>query len=108
MNKLGMDKQAAVVSALVEGTSIRSVERMTGVHRDAIMRLMVRVGQGCQRIMDEELRGLSSRHIQLDEIWCYVGKKQRHVKDSDDLNAVGDFWTWVAIDSDTKLIPTYN
>jgi len=107
MNKLSLDKQTAVVSALVEGTSIRSVERMTGVHRDTIMRLMVRVGQGCQRIMDEKMRGLSSKHIQLDEIWCYVGKKQRHVKDSDDLNTVGDFWTWVALDADTKLVPTF-
>ncbi len=105
MNKLSIDKQTAVVSALVERMSIRSVERMTGGHRDTITRLMVRVGQGCQRIMDEKLRCLTSKHIQPDEIYCYVGKKQRHVKDSDDLNEVGDFWTWVAIDSDTKLVP---
>lgn len=102
-----MEKQTAVVSALVDGTSIRSVERMTGVHRDTIMRLMVRVGQGCHRIMDEKMRDLPCKHVQLDEIWCYVGKKQRHVKDTDDLAAVGDFYTWVVIDSDTKLIPSY-
>lgn len=107
MNKLSLDKQTAVVSALVEGTSIRSVERMTGVHRDTIMRLLVRVGQTCERIMDEKMQNLSCRHLQLDEIWCYVAKKQRHVKDSDDQKAVGDFYTWVAIDSDTKLIPSY-
>jgi len=107
MNKLSLDKQTAVVSALVEGTSIRSVERMTGIHRDTIMRLVLRIGKGCQRLMDERLRGLTSRHIQLDEIWCFVGKKQRHVRESDDPSSVGDFWTWVAIDADTKLIPTF-
>lgn len=107
MNKLNVDKQTAIVSALVEGSSIRSTERMTGVHRDTIMRLMVRVGEGCQRIMDEKMRNLTCKHIQLDEIWCYVGKKQRHVRESDDLNAVGDFWTWVALDANTKLIPAF-
>lgn len=107
MNKLSLDKQTAVVSALVEGTSIRSVERMTGVHRDTIMRLMVRVGQGCEKLMDHYMRNLPCKHLQLDEIWCYVGKKQRHVKDTDDPRTVGDFYTWVAIDSDTKLIPSY-
>jgi hypothetical protein len=107
MNKLGTDKQTAIVSALVEGVSIRSIERMTGVHRDTIMRLMVRVGQGCERIMDRRMRDLPCKHLELDEIWCYVGKKQRHVKECDDPNQVGDFYTWVAIDSATKLIPAY-
>jgi len=90
MNKLSLDKQAAVVSALVEGSSIRSTERMTGVHRDSITRLPVRVGEGCQRIMDERMQILPCKHIQVDEIWCYVGKKQRHIKDSDNPDLVGD------------------
>lgn len=107
MNKVSTDKQTAVISALVEGVSTRSIERMTGVHRDTIMRLMVHVGEGCQRLMDEKMRNLPCKHLQLDEIWCYVGKKQRHVKESDDPNQVGDFYTWVAIDSATKLIPSF-
>jgi len=68
---------------------------------------MLRVGEGCQRLMDEKMQNLACKHLQLDEIWCYVGKKQRHVKETDDLNTVGDFYTWVAIDSTTKLIPSY-
>jgi transposase-like protein len=80
---------------------------MTGIHRDTIMRLMTRVGQACEKIMDEKIRDLTCKHIELDEIWCYVGKKQRHVKETDDQAQVGDFYTWVAIDADTKLIPTY-
>jgi len=107
MNKLSMDKQTAVISGLVEGMSIRSVERMTGVHRDTIMRLMLRVGQTCEEIMNSKMQNLPCKHLQLDEIWCYVGKKQRHVKDTDDLSKVGDFYTWVALDSDTKLVPSY-
>jgi len=107
MNKLILDKQTTIISALVEGVSIRSIERMTGVHRDTIMRLMVRVGDGCQQLMNQKMRNLSCKHLQLDEIWCYVSKKQRHVKDSDDPDQVGDFYTWVAIDCDTELVPSY-
>ena len=107
MNKLKIEKQAMVISALVEGVSIRSTERMTGVHRDTIMRLMLRVGDACEGIMDHEMRNLGCKYIQVDELWCYVGKKQRHVQITDDPTKVGDFWTWVAIDADTKLVPTY-
>jgi IS1 family transposase len=107
MNKLGLDKQTAIISALVEGNSIRSVERMSGVHRDTVMRLGVRVGNACEKIMDEKMHNLACKHIQVDEIWAYVGKKQRWVKEEDDPSKVGDFYTWVAIDSDTKLIPSF-
>jgi IS1 family transposase len=107
MNNLKAQKQGAVISALVEGCSIRSTERMTGVHRDTIMRLMIRIGNACEAIMDQKMRGLKCKKIQVDEIWCYVGKKQRHLKENDDPNSYGDFWTWVAIDADSKLVPTH-
>ena len=107
MNKLSTEKQVAIVSALVEGVSIRSIERMTDTHRDTIIRLLARIGKGCQQVMNERIRNLKCKHIELDEIWCYVGKKQRHVKDTDDPNAVGDFYTWVALDADTKLAVTH-
>ena len=107
MNKLSIDKQTRAISALVEGCSIRSTERMTGIHRDTIMRLMVRVGNACEQFMDKTLRNLDCKKIQVDEIWTYVAKKQRHVKRTDNMNECGDFWTWVALDADTKLVPTY-
>ena len=107
LNKLKIDKQTAAIAALVEGSSIRSTERMTGIHRDTIMRLALRVGQTCDEIMDAMMRGLMCERIEVDEIWCYVGKKQRHVQPSDDLDTVGDFWTFTAIDADPKLVPTY-
>jgi len=80
---------------------------MTGVHRDTITRLMVRVGNACQKLMDQKMVNLKCKNLQLDEIWCYVGKKQRHLKLTDDPNKYGDFWTWVAIDADSKLVPSY-
>ena len=106
-NNLKHEKQIAVISSLVEGNSIRSTERMTGVHRDTIMRLMVRVGEGSQRLMNERLRGLELGHIQLDELWGYVGKKQRHIRNTDSPDEVGDTWCWVALDSETKLVPAH-
>ena len=67
-NILSMEKQVAVVAALAEGTGIRSIERMTGIHRDTIMRLGVRIGQGCAKIMDQKMRDLTCSDIQLDEM----------------------------------------
>lgn len=107
MNRLSLTRQTQIISGLVEGNSIRSVERMTNTHRDTIMRLMVRVGNGCARIMDEEMRDLSCRRVQVDEIWSYVGKKQRRITPTDDSSRMGDMWTFVALDADTKIVPTY-
>ena len=107
MNKLKLETQTQVINGLIEGMSVRSVERLTGVHRDTILRLMVRVGEASQRMMDANLQDLSCSRIEVDEIWCYVGKKQRHVALSDDPSEVGDFWTWVALDADTKLVPAH-
>jgi IS1 family transposase len=105
-NVLNTDKQIAIVSALAEGSSIRSIERMTGVHRDTIMRLGVRIGQGCTSLMDETMRDLPCKRLELDEIWGFVGKKEKHVKPEDD-SSIGSVWTWCAIDADTKLVPAF-
>jgi IS1 family transposase len=92
---------------LVEGNSIRSTERMTDTHRDTIMRLMVQVGEGCAALANDQMRNLPCKRIEVDEIWAYVGKKQRQVTRADDSNRVGDMWTWVALDPETKLVPAY-
>ena len=107
MNKLNIEKQEAAITGLVEGCSIRSVERMTGIHRDTIMRLLVNVGNGCEKLLDQRMRDLPCQRIQIDEIWGFVGKKQRHVSKNDNPNEIGDTWTFVAMDSDTKLVPTF-
>jgi len=104
-NILSRDKQVSVIGALAEGASIRSIERMTGVHRDTIMRLGVRVGQGCQRILDRVMRNLSCDYLQLDEIWGFVAKKQRNVRSGE--TGTGDVWTFCAIDANSKAIPCF-
>src|SRR5215218_8875659 len=107
-NHLSTDKQIAITAALAEGNSIRSVERMTGIHRDTIMRLGVRVGQGCAKIMDETMRNLDCRLLQMDEIWGYVGKKNLHASAMERHEGKGDVWTWVAIDAESRMIPTFH
>jgi IS1 family transposase len=105
-NVLNTDKQIAIIGALAEGSSIRSIERITGVHRDTIMRLGVKVGQGCMSMMDKTLVNLSCQRLEFDEIWGFVGKKDRNVKMGDSME-VGSVWTWCAIDADTKLVPAF-
>lgn len=106
-NHLPVEKKIAILAALVEGCSIRSTERLTNTHRDTITRLLVRVGEGCASILDEKMRDLYCVRLELDEIWAFVQKKQRHVSTEDDARRVGDQWTYVAIDGDTKLIPSF-
>lgn len=106
-NVLPREKQIAVIGALVEGCSIRSTERMTGVNRETVGTLLMRVGNGCANLLDETMRDLPCKRLEIDELWAYVGKKQRHVTPEDDTKRVGDTWTFVAIDSDTKLVPSF-
>lgn len=107
MYTLQMDEKVRVVSALVEGNSIRSIERMSGIHRDTIVRLLVSVGERCARILDDRMRKLPCRVVQLDEIYTYVGKKQRRVTEADNPAEVGEQYVFVAMDSETKLVPSF-
>jgi IS1 family transposase len=106
-NNLPTEKKVLAVSMLAEGSSIRSIERITEVHRDTIMRLGVRMGEACARIHNEKMRGLDSRHIEIDEIWGFIGKKRKNTKAWDFQQGLGDAWTFIALDSDTKLIPSF-
>lgn len=105
-NILKTEKKVAVIAALAEGMAIRQIERMTEIHRDTIMRLGVKVGQGCARIMDEKMRDLNCQNIQVDELWGFVGKKKRNLTPDDDASK-GDVWTFCALDAGTKLVPSY-
>jgi IS1 family transposase len=106
-NVLKQEKHEQVIRCLIEGSSVRSTERLTGVHRDTIIRLMIRASEGSKKLMDERLQNLHLQQIQMDEIWGYVGKKQRHVSEQEDTSQVGDIWAFVAIDADTKLVPSF-
>jgi IS1 family transposase len=106
MNKLDPIKQAQVVSALVEGNSVRATVRITGVAKNTIAKLLVELGAACSEYMDKNLCNLKCERIQCDEIWSFVAAKQRNVTPK--LRAqnpdAGDCWTWVAMDADTKLV----
>jgi len=104
-NTLSTDKQIVIIAA--QGSSIRGIERMTGVHRDTIMRLGVKIGQGCASILDAKMRDLPCDDLQLDEIWGFVGKKNKHLKPADDESQLGDVWTFCAIDRQTKAVPCF-
>src|SRR5437867_8343283 len=106
-NVLKLEKQVAVIGMLVEGASVRSIERVTGVHRDTILRLMVRVANGCAAYSNRTLRDLGCERVEVDEIWAYVAKKQKNVGPKDDRRAVGDQYTFVALDPESKLIPCW-
>jgi IS1 family transposase len=107
MNVLSVEKKVAVIAALVEGNSIRSIERMTGVHRDTIMRLLLAIGENCANLLDEKMRKLPCRIVQADEIWTFVGKKEKRVSVEDNREVVGDQYVFVAMYSETKIVPCY-
>jgi IS1 family transposase len=109
MNKLDTAKRAQVVSAIVEGCSIRSIGRMTGVSKNTIVKLLIDLGAVCSDYLDKHLVNLSCERVQVDEIWSFCYAKQKNV--TPDIKAknpsAGDVWTWVAIDADTKLVASW-
>ena len=108
MNKLTTAERVQVVSALCEGNSMRSVSRMTGIARNTIMKLVVDLGAACSKYQDEHLRNLSCKRLQADEVWSFVGMKQKQVPgERKGEFGIGDVWTFTAIDADTKLIPSW-
>ena len=107
-NKLPIEKKVLVISMLCEGASIRGVERITGVNQNTIMSLARRVGDACAKIMDEKMRNLNCRNIEVDEIWGFIGKKEKRATRKESMIiGVGDVWTFIALDADTKIIPSF-
>jgi IS1 family transposase len=107
MNVLSINERKQIVAALVEGNSIRAISRMTGVSRNTINKLLIDLGNACSAYQDKVFRNLKCKNIQCDEIWSFIGCKQKNVTDENKANGWGDVWTWVAMDADTKLIPTW-
>jgi IS1 family transposase len=103
-----MERQIAVISALVEGNSIRATVRMTGVAKDTVIKLLAKVGQACAEYQDKTLRNLPCKRIQCDEIWSFCYAKEKNVPE--ELRGTfgyGDVWTWTALCADTKIIPCW-
>jgi IS1 family transposase len=105
-NVISMTKRVAVISALVEGCSIRSTVRMTGVSKGAIIRLVESVGKACAEYHETVVRNVKAKRVQVDEIWSFIGCKQKNVtaEKIERDGICGDVWTFTAIEADTKLV----
>ena len=108
MNRLDRQRRVQVISALVEGNSIRATVRMTGVAKGTVLRLLADVGKACAEYQDRTLRNLPCKRIQCDEIWSFCYAKEKNVpKDKQGRFGYGNVWTWTAICADTKLVPSW-
>ena len=107
-NSLPREKQIEVLHHLVEGNTLRSTARLTGVHRTTIM-ADGRFGRACKAYMDAQLRGLTLEHVEVDEIWTFVQKKQGRLTPEEKAERfdMGDVYLWTALDQDTKLIASF-
>ncbi len=108
MNKLTIERRVRVVAALVEGSSINSTVRMTGVSKPTILKLLVELGNACGEYQDDHLRNLSCRRIECDEAWSFCYAKAKNVPEEKRGQwGYGDVWTWVALDAESKLVPCW-
>jgi IS1 family transposase len=108
MNVLPLEKKTAILAQLVEGLSVRSIERLTGTHRDTILRVLSEAGERAQSILDTELVNLESNFIQVDEIWTFVAKKQKRLTREERISGeLGDQYIFVALDPQTKLVSSF-
>jgi IS1 family transposase len=107
MNKLPSAKRVQILSLLCEGSSMRSVSRLADVSINTVSKLLVDAGLVCAAFHDENVRGLKSQRVQCDEIWSFVGAKQKNATEEQKADGWGDAWTWTAIDADSKLLVSY-
>jgi IS1 family transposase len=108
MNKLTQEKRVRVISALVEGNSVRATVRMTGAAKDTVLKLLVEIGRVCADYQKRVFRNLPCKRIQCDEIWSFCYAKQKNVPaDKQGQFGYGDVWTWTALCADTKLVPSW-
>lgn len=103
--RLQRDKALLCLKLLVEGNSVRSTERISGVHRDTVLHLLEVVGERCEQVMDEQIHNISIERIEADEIWGFIGKKEDHKTEREKANSkLGDAYTFVGIEAKSKLV----
>jgi IS1 family transposase len=107
MNRLSNERRARVIGALIEGNSIRSTARMTGVSKDAILKLIPDMGAACAAFHNAAVRGVKVQRVQCDEVWSFCYAKEKNVPVETQGTGAGSVWTWTAIDADSKLILSY-
>ena len=108
MNVLPIEKQAQILNALVEGCSVRSTARLVGVEHKTVLRVLLRAGERCQRLLDEKIRNIRANYIQVDEMHGYVQVRQKNLDPTrHNETTMGEQYVFIAIDSETKLIPSF-
>jgi len=108
MNKLSRDARAEILGMMVEGVSIRAISRMTGASKNTVVKLLEDAGEAFSDYQDRTMRNLTCKRLQVDEIWAFVYAKAKNVETAKAApEGAGDCWTWMAIDADTKLIPSF-
>jgi IS1 family transposase len=107
MNKLPLPKRVQIINLLVEGNSLRSTSRIADVSINTVTKLLVDVGFACQKFHNGHVVGVTSKRVQADEIWSFVGSKEKNTSIEAKENGCGDAWTWVGIDADTKLVVSW-
>ena len=107
MNSLDIKRKAAILSLLCEGNSIASTCRITGAAKNTVIKLLLEVGEACDQYQDRVLRNLNCPRVQCDEIWSFVGSKEKNTTKATKKQGMGDAWTWTAIDADSKLIVSW-
>src|ERR1700733_9135642 len=108
MNTLSNEQRSRIIGCICEGMSIRATSRLTGASKNTITKLILDMGQAASIYQDERFRKLDSKKIQADEIWSFVGCKQRNVPEERQYDdEIGSVWTWVALDADSKLVVTW-
>ncbi len=108
MNRISVGQRAQIISALVEGNSIRATARITDTAFNTVLKLLPEIGRACAEHQDKTLRNLPCKRIQCDEIWSFCHAKEKNVpKDKQGKFGYGNIWTWVAVCADTKLVPCW-
>src|SRR6185295_12061528 len=106
MNKSSHEKRVQILNLLVEGNSMRATARLADVAFNTVAKLFIETAKVCAEYQDQAFRNLNCKKLQLDEIWSFVYAKEKNVPDEKQGKA-GDVWTWVAIDADSKLVPSW-
>jgi IS1 family transposase len=107
MNKLPRDQRSQIIALLCEGNSMSATARLADVSFNTVTKLLIDAGQACSEYQDKTLRGIRSQRVQVDEIWSFIGMKNRNVPKERKGEAIGDVWVWTALDADTKLMITW-
>ena len=107
MNKLSHERRAQIAGMLIEGMSIRAASRLSGAAFNTCLKLALDLGEACERFQREALVNLGCKRIELDELWSFVGCKEKRATTEQKLAGFGDAWVWMALDAETKLIPAW-